>query len=239
MCQSPACNILFALLTGVVSGVISSVVVVVLVESVRRPSLVIQDVETVEVSFREAATGASHSKATGYRVQVRNDELAAIWYHWLVRLPAPSCRAQIEFFTAGTRPKQLFTMNGRWAQALEPVPLFGSSQSGGQIVLNDPARQTLDSVIDIPAGESRTLDICVHFEGDAVAFGWNNESYAHGGRHPAYRLEPGNIVARVVLKSQGLTVSRRLYFAVAKPSSSQTSPSLSAPHIGYFKTGSL
>jgi len=67
--------------------------------------------------------------------------------------------------------------------------------------------------VTIAAGESEILDVLVKHQGDADAFGWNNEAYLSGWRPPHYPLAPGAYRIDVEILSVSASDQRRAFEA--------------------------
>lgn len=57
--------------------------------------------------------------------------------------------------------------------------------------------------IQFEVGDSEDAAIAVKFVSEDGAWGWNNKSYFHAGRHPAWPLPAGIVRARVVVRTGG------------------------------------
>jgi hypothetical protein len=83
-------------------------------------------------------------------------------------------------------------MEARWAGSPEPVPAQVKDPDGKQTgFLYDLERILAPSRVDIYPGESESLDVAVLYDDEDKCFGWNNESYFQGFRHPRYQLPGG------------------------------------------------
>jgi len=78
-----------------------------------------------------------------------------------------------------------------------------------QIEIHDIARLTAESRVHIPAGETEGLDVAVRFPAATDAFGWTNESYRHGGRHPDFTLPAGRYLVDILVQSEGVKKQER------------------------------
>ncbi len=56
---------------------------------------------------------------------------------------------------------------------------------------------------DIPPGEYTTLSFVYREKRQSVCYGWNNESYLHGFKHPQWQLEKGRYIVKLVVKTGG------------------------------------
>lgn len=96
----------------------------------------------------------------------------------------------------------------RWANSPEPITGFVLAAQGATQVVNTAVVQpvykfSLDSRIDVYAGEEELLDVAVRFHGVKECYGWNNESYLHDWRTPEWKLEPGRYLVKVEITSSG------------------------------------
>lgn len=190
-------------LTAVFLGVLSSLIVVMFVEWMRKPRLSLSILPPEEVGLY-GGDGVLIERYVGLKVGVCNDALPFI-FRWMQRQSARDCRATLHFLR---EDKTLFItrpMPGRWAGSVQPVPLQGIIRPTMETIeIHDVARLTAESRIHIPAGEAENLDVAVRFPTAAEAFGWTNDSYRHGGRHPNFVLPVGRYLVDVIVQSEGV-----------------------------------
>lgn len=127
-----------------------------------------------------------------FRVRISNKQFG-FPFGWIPRYTAQNCSALITFSRVGT-DNTGFSMKGRWAGTPEPVH-FPGDQVFVKILFPDP--------VSIAPGASEILDIFTQQESDRCAYGWNNESYLHGWRNPAYKLERGtyNVIVTIITQN--------------------------------------
>jgi hypothetical protein len=73
-------------------------------------------------------------------------------------------------------------MQGRWANSPE-ISLISPTHQQERIIYPE--------TIGIAYHSPQQLDCIVQFDGENVAYGWNNEAYAALGRTPGYQLQAG------------------------------------------------
>lgn len=190
---------------SVILGVIASFIVVFFVESKRKPCLKLTAAPPSDQLYK---TGYPATVMRALRVRVRNEELPR-WLRWMGREPAQDCIGTITFLYLDDR-RRLFTddMPGRWAGSPEPVALRGVVGTA-PLLLWDPARLSIISKMNVPAGEQEDLDVVVRLDDESDAYGWNNESYQNAWRNPNWRLDKGRYVLQVTIRSAGQKVSER------------------------------
>ena len=67
-------------------------------------------------------------------------------------------------------------------------------------------------IVDIPPGEIQdgeygTLAVVFRAKGENECYGFNNESYVHGWRHPEWKLGQGRFLAKIIVKTGGQVVT--------------------------------
>ena len=96
----------------------------------------------------------------------------------------------------------------RWSGTPEPTPMqvkIGSQV--GEIV--DHFRYYLEQKVNIPAGQSRKLDLAAQFDNEQECYGWSNESYFSSPkwRNPARKLDTDTYRVQISLFHLGGTYS--------------------------------
>lgn len=104
---------------------------------------------------------------------------------------ALQCKADLTFYTSNDQA--LFTMQGRWANSPE-ISLISPLHQQERIIYPD--------TISVGYHSPQPLDCIVKFDGESVAYGWNNEAYTTNGRTPRYRLTAGTYKVTVRLSGQ-------------------------------------
>jgi hypothetical protein len=196
-------------ITAVFLGVLSSLIVAMFVEWMRKPRLSFSILPPEEIGMY-SADGALIERYVALKVRVSNDALP-VSFRWMQRQSARDCRATLHFLREDKTPFIARPMVGRWAGSVQPVPLQGIIHPSMETIeIHDIARLTADSRIHIPAGETEDLDVAVRFPAANNAFGWTNESYRYGGRHPGFSLPSGRYLVDIVVQSEGVKKQERL-----------------------------
>jgi hypothetical protein len=195
-------------ITAVFLGVLSSLIVAMFVEWMRKPRLSLSIFPPEDVGLY-GGDGALIEHYVALKVRVSNDALPVV-FCWMQRQSARDCRATLHFLREDKTVFIARPMAGRWAGSVQPVPLQGIIRPSMETIeIHDIARLSADSRIHIPAGETESLDVAVRFPTATDAFGWTNESYRHGGRHPSFRLPAGRYLVDIVVQSEGVKQRER------------------------------
>jgi len=198
---------LASFITAVFLGVLGSLIVAMFVEWMRKPRLSISILPPEHVALY--GHGVVIEPYVALKVRVSNDSLPFAFF-WMQRQSARDCRATLHFLREDETPFIARPMPGRWAGSVQPVPLEGRIHPGAEtIVIHDIARLTADSRIHIPAAEAEALDVAVRFPAATDAFGWTNESYRYGGRHPGFTLPTGRYLVDILVQSEGVKTQER------------------------------
>jgi hypothetical protein len=197
---------LTSFISAVFLGIFGSLIVAMFVEWMRKPRLSIRILPPEEASqFRDGAIETFLS----LKVRVSNGSLP-FGFSWMQRQSARDCRATLHFLREDKTSFIARPMPGRWAGSVQPVPLEGVIRpSMEKIEIHDIARLTADSRVHIPAGEMEGLDVAVRFPTATDAFGWTNESYRYGGRHPGFTLPAGRYLVDILVQSEGVKKRER------------------------------
>ena len=197
----------FPVLTNIVLpvllGILSSFVVALVVESQRRPRLVMA-ADAPEDQRYDPSIGTPALTLRAVRVQVANQQLR--WYlsWWMNRETAADCSAEIRFKSQEGVEVASGIMIGRWSTTPQPVPLEGQLGDVRLKIWAPNVRLSVLSKVDIAPGESEPLDVAVRLNDEEEAFGWNNASYQPPyWRNPAWRLPRARYRVTVTIKSQG------------------------------------
>ena len=194
--------------TAVFLGVLSSLIVAMFVEWIRKPRLSLSILPPEGVGLY-GADGALIESYVALKVHVSNDALP-FGFRWMQRQSARDCRATLNFLREDKTPFIARPMAGRWAGSVQPVPLQGLIRPSMETIeIHDIARLSADSRIHIPAGETEDLDVAVRFPTASDAFGWTNESYRYGGRHPGFSLPAGRYLVDILVQSEGVKKQER------------------------------
>lgn len=138
------------------------------------------------------------------------------WLAWVYSgEPAMACRAWITFYHLEGHRVFDREMNARWAATPEPqiqVLTLGRTAVPPQLVTVKDAKmeqrqfvRLLDvrETYDIPAGESTNIDVVMRFRDEETAYGWCNESYLYGWKHPDWVLPKDRYLAKVRVVTGG------------------------------------
>jgi hypothetical protein len=128
----------------------------------------------------------------------------------MVRAPAQQCRAFITFHHLDGQDVFGRVMSGRWANSKQPVlHEIVDMNNNTTMKLRNYNDLSLDSRIDVYAGEPQPLDIAIRADDDVECYGWNNESYfsTPQWRNPRWRLPPNppnRFIVKVSVEASGL-----------------------------------
>jgi hypothetical protein len=130
------------------------------------------------------------------------------WAAWMLRVPALQCRAAITFHNIDDET-DIFgrTMEGRWTNIPEPIPIGFVTDSNNRRVALIPAEY---HGVDVYPGDSEYLDIAMRADGDEECYGWSNESYfcTPLWRNPKWKLDRGRYLVKVIVTSSGQKIAR-------------------------------
>ena len=202
-------------------GAIAGILITMLVEYLRRPRLTLSLDKSQD--FRPQHPGRPANEVRSARLTVTNHPGP----RWMTRDPALRCQATITFRHLDGQDVFGRSMEGRWANSLEPTLIeitgevdqgtgtpvagLGAAPATGKhpikLYMRDPSRLTPISRIDIHAGESVPLDVAVRLDEDQECYGWNNYSYWSTPlwRNPQWKLEKGRYLVEVMVTSSGQT----------------------------------
>jgi len=181
-------------MTNVVAFLISfaasvvAIVVVLYTERQRRPLLRFRIVPPIIIPAGDDV----RPQCTWFGIEVSNAPCSR-WLAWVyTREPAMSCRAYVSFFcTCGDRllPGE---MPARWSGLVEPR-IETIQAGGGQIAYLRDAIPT----VDLHANSAEGIHPVVVFPSPFQTFGWTNESYLYGWRHPQWAISHDTFVIRI------------------------------------------
>jgi hypothetical protein len=124
--------------------------------------------------------------------------------HWMLRGPALQCRGEISFHHMDGQDIFGRKMAVRWASSPQPVACQITDLEGKpQFILQDLARNALESRMDVYPGDEQILDVAARFDDDPDCYGWNNDSYFFKWRNPHWKLERGRYLVSVTILSSG------------------------------------
>ena len=182
-------------LINLIAGVVG-ILVVLWIERQRRPRLSMH--VGIPGTIDEHDPLKRHP-TTFLKVQIHN-LCVPKWLSWVYDgEPALSSAGWITFHHLDGQRVFDREMLARWSETQDPPPIAATKTDEGLIArLVNP-----QNAVDIPPGEYANLDVVNRLEGEAECYGWNNESYIHGWKHPSWRLDKGRYVAKIRVKSGG------------------------------------
>jgi hypothetical protein len=188
----------------VVLGAVASILITILVEDLRKPHLDIQisDYADKEYENRPAA------KARFLYLRLVNKSLPSC-FKWMTRETALQCHGWISFHHLDGQNVFGRSMPIRWSGSPEPTPI-SLMVNDKQVLIIDPARLTLESRVDVPAGEAEVFDVAARFDNEEECYGWSNESYFSDPvwRNPNWRLLEGRYLVSTTVVSAGQKVTK-------------------------------
>lgn len=181
-------------------GAVLAIATTIVIEYVRRPKLSLSLIPAVDVPY---PTG--HPLATSARyllVSCTNRPLPFI-FRWMSRNPALQCHGTVTFHHLDGQNIFGRTMPMRWSGTTEPVPLILLGANPGRII--DPNRMSVESRIDIHAGESGRADTAVKFDNESECYGWSNLNYFSQPqwRNPDWKIPQGRYLVRLDVVCSG------------------------------------
>lgn len=155
-------------------GGLASFLATLVAERLKRPRLVGEVLQPLDVDYSKGPLRQA-KVARFLQIRITNRDLPP-WLRWLGRNAALFCSGTIDFETASGEAVFSHSMPLRWSGTPEPVPMR-IEIDGSKGVIFDHFRAHLEQKVDIPAGESRTLDVAAQFDGETECYGWSNEAY--------------------------------------------------------------
>jgi hypothetical protein len=190
-----ACAILVDFFINLLAGIVG-ILVVLWLERQRRPGLTMHI--GVPGTIDEADPVKRHP-TTFLKVQVHNRTVPR-WLAWVYHgEPAVSCAAWMSFHSLDGVALFDREMVGRWSETPDPPPIQGIKTENGAVLRLLNVQDTMD----IQPGSYANLDVVCRLKGEEECYGWNNESYLHGWKNPAWRLPKGRYIARIRVKTGG------------------------------------
>lgn len=163
--------------------------VVLYIERQRRPRL---QFRVLPNTIMPPGDAMGRPECSWLQIEVTNSPCAR-WIAWVyTREPALSSRAFISFHcTCGKRllPDE---MQARWSGAVQPWPEVLTVNGVQAAFLRDDVRS-----IDIHANQPESIHPVIVFPQPFKPFGWTNESYLHGWRHPKWAIPQNEFVLRL------------------------------------------
>jgi hypothetical protein len=134
-------------------------------------------------------------------------------YLRVIRYPARGVHATIRFLTPSGSPECEDEMRGRWSGLPEPFIYLGGPHGeppgdGRTPVVVSPGLFRQSEYIDLHTGGRELLDVAVRIDGEEPAYGWCNESFLNGHRHPKFKLGKGPHRVRVHVQWDSGSTSR-------------------------------
>ena len=111
---------------------------------------------------------------------------------------ARSCAAWLTFHHLDGHKVFDREMTARWAET--PEPSIRQIRQDNKTVL---MLGGVKSTVEIPSGEHANVDVAARMLPDRECYGWNNESYLHGWRHPDWKLKRGRYLVKARVRSAG------------------------------------
>ncbi len=191
---------LFALVAGILS-----ILAVLAIERQKKPQLTFDVAQQGEIFDDDKL---KRPAAKWLKIKVKNDNLSGPLSWIYDRDPALLCRASVTFNHLDGHSVFGRTLSARWDNTPEPQPLIGHTDQGDVAIM-----PYVHETYDIPPGEYTTIALVYRAKGEAECYGWNNESYLYGFKHPEWKLEKGRYIAEVSIRTRGRTfVSRFMIF---------------------------
>jgi hypothetical protein len=184
----------------VVGGVIT-IIVTMGVEYFRRPSLELA-IEAPPADFKNRVNCPARD-SRHLRLILRNRPLPK-FLHWMLRGAALQCRGEISFHHIDGQDIFGRRMAVRWASSPQPVASqITDLQGKPQYILQDSARTSIESRMDVYPGEEEIFDVAARFDDEPDCYGWNNDAYFFEWRNPYWKLERGRYLVKVKIVSSG------------------------------------
>lgn len=128
-------------------------------------------------------------------LELVNDPPSHRLFRWLARNAATRCTGKASFHHLDGQDIFGRSMQIRWASS--PQPKFTHVPNANPIPVYYPI------AIDVHPGHAEGLGIVAHFDDEDECYGWNNDSWIHGGRNPNWKLPPGRYLVKVTIVSDG------------------------------------
>lgn len=167
-------DILLGLLMATLGATLGAVVAV-FYEGLGHAKLDIKLGEVIEHEY------PNHGVVRFLRVEIHNRPRKVLF---VTRKTAYACEAKVTF--KSPTGDTIGPMAGRWAGNPEPLQ-YEVVDGKIQTILN-PTLLAANRLTNIPPLRFRHLDIAMRRRVDREAYGWTDESYRHGWRHPDFKL---------------------------------------------------
>lgn len=182
---------IFNIVIGIVSGIISAIIILVIVERNRRPNLEFE----IESPPHKSPNGQTY-----LRLCVKNRKLNRLIALIFDGQPALMCHAWIRFQYVNGIDVYQQEMIGRWAGTPEPIHYeIGQDDSATAVVDFSQLRNW----IDIPSGQSTTLDIVRQMSGDNYCHGWCNANYLRPPDQLEFKIDSGHYHVLIRVQTGG------------------------------------
>lgn len=188
----------------VVLGAVISIVITILIEALRKPRLDIQISAYTDRNYENRPA----NQVRFLHLKLVNKPLPPL-FRWMTRETALQCHGFVSFHHLDGQSVFGRSMPIRWSGSLEPTPM-NLRVDDKHFLIVDPTKLTLESRIDVPAGEAEILDVAAKFDEEEECYGWSNESYFSEPiwRNPSWRLPSGRYLVRTTVISAGQKVTK-------------------------------
>lgn len=177
----------------------------------RKPMLKLSPEGVKALSLKQFVNGVMVSEEPYHTWRFKVENIKIPWYvRWIIwnRDNALRCAADLTFYSF--EGKELFKMQGRWANTVEISYLTPGQQEDKMIY---PEK------MDIECGEYQPLDCIIKYDGEKEAYGWNNESYSSVpvGKNSRCMLKAGKYNIGVRLSGQNFKqVKKKFNIVIAE-----------------------
>lgn len=179
---------------------VASILIVLWFESKRKPKLRFSIGEMAEIEPNDPR-GLQPAKLP--HVYVYNESMPRWLSRAFDRNPALACRGEISFHNLDGQNLFSRPMPVRWAN--NPEPLVQDPKTG-QFTGIDWDKMRVGPLWDIPPGnDPGILNVVYRAKTDPECYGYNNDSYLHNWRNPEWKLDPGQYLAKIVIRTGGQT----------------------------------
>lgn len=188
----------------VVLGAIISIALTILIETLRQPHLDIQIADPADARYENRPA----RQARFLNLKLVNKSMPR-WFRWLSRETAMQCHGVLSFHHLDGQNVFGRSMPIRWSDSPEPTPIQVVVDEKTLFIV-DPTRLTLESKIDVPAGEAGVFAVAGRFDNEDECYGWSNESYFSNPiwRNPTWMLPRERFLVRATVISSGLKITK-------------------------------
>jgi hypothetical protein len=201
--ESIVTSVWFQLVLGAFLGAAFSIAATIFIEVMRQPKLKLIILDPVDKEYPADSNRPVQSARFLY-LDLMNKPLPK-WLSWIQRTAAVQCYGDISFYNLDGQNVFGRSMRIRWSNTREPVlPVHTFQIDGERVYLIDYRTDVIDRV-DVYPGDSQRLDVVARFGDDISCYGWSNENYSRGWRHPDWELPPERYIVKVTVISSGQT----------------------------------